>query len=328
MFTRIAFKIVSGLILLLLTSGCPVAEDGAAPPATQLSCRVNADCPPEQVCEGQVCVPSRIMNSDSGRDQSRDPEPDDLGSDNQPADSSQDSSQRSDQAPIPDEGAPDNRPDRAPEPDRTTEPDSSESAPDESDECEGRDDGIFRDSCDEGSDCCNGMCLGNSELGLGFCTIECGVFEDCNPLGLPGGDYFCLSAGADGQLCAPSDFNESCSVADHCLGQVCLLRPGGSGCTWPCITGADCAPDVACGAGGVDLGTGEPSLLRVCTPVNMDCDDETDCLSGTCITPDDGGDGYCSVFCSMSDPDSCVPGMICAVAAAGYDPICVRPGDL
>ena len=215
----------------------------------------------------------------------------------------------------------------APEPDADADEPDLRSEPDV-DECEGRDDGLYKDSCDEASDCCNGLCLGRPDVGLGFCTMGCASYADCNPVGLGGAPFFCTNAGDAGFLCAPSDFDSTCEAPTDCLGQVCLLGAGISSCSWQCATGADCPSGAACGMVGFDDGEGGFFPLRVCTQVGNPCLDFSNCLSGTCLTPDTGGLGYCSTFCSASDADSCPTGFTCAAIEGAGDTLCLRPGDL
>ena len=186
----------------------------------------------------------------------------------------------------------------------------------EPDECEGREDGRFGESCSGASSCCNGLCLGNVDEGEGFCTEPCIVWDDCNPVGRAG-DYFCLTV-ADGRFCAVDDYLDPCSGAAQCSGQLCLLGAGISGCSWFCSSSADCQPGVACGYIGTDAG-----LALACVPIGSTCSVSNNCLSGTCLVDDVTGAGYCSVFCEPSDPQPCPTGFRCETVEPEYPPLCV-----
>ena len=59
----------------------------------------------------------------------------------------------------------------------------------------------------------------------------------------------------------------------------------------------------------MDFGGGD--LRYACAPVGNPCLSQDNCLSQTCITPDTGGLGYCSLFCRRSRID-CPSGWSCS----------------
>jgi hypothetical protein len=348
-------------------AGCASSGDGDG---EQQTCVGDGDCREDHSCRNGVCQPNRGLgvrdagggeeclraddctsgydcinnvctarSADAGLDQGR-------GEDSGEDDRGGRGDVTADRGGREDSGGGDDRGGRedaggADEPDESTgEPDESSGEPDESsgtpdegpDECEGRDDGRFRESCDAASDCCEGLCLGNPEAGFGFCSQRCEGYASCNPIGLPGDDFFCLDAGGSGYLCAPSDYGDPCESTDECLGQVCLAARGVTGCSWFCSVSADCPPGSSCGQIAVSDGAGGVTFVSACAPVGTDCNINrttglNNCLSGTCLTPDTGGlSGYCSVFCNPGDPDACPLGFACA-RIEGVD-VCVRPEDL
>ncbi len=184
--------------------------------------------------------------------------------------------------------------------------------------CEGRDDGAYPEICTGASDCCNGLCLGNPTLGYGICTQECNNWSDCNPPTFVG-EYYCYSGPGVPGLCAVSNWDRPCDAAADCPGEACLRSFTDSTCTWQCETSSDCPNEAICAtvgfAGGLDL--------NVCTTIGETCTVPNDCLSGTCVTDDVTGLGYCTAFCDV-DPAGCPTGYACQFVEVGFPNICVR----
>lgn len=206
--------------------------------------------------------------------------------------------------------------------------DSTGDDPSESDSgaCEGRDNGQLGDSCTGSSDCCNGLCLGNTEVGRGICTERCVTYDDCNPVGLPG-EYHCM-AGVDGSLCVASDYGNVCENATNCVGGRCIKGWGTSSCTFECTSGSQCPAGSGCGTVTIIYSDESTEDVVVCAPVGTNCtvDDLgfTDCVSGMCIT--DGVDdptGFCSLWCNQADSTACPAGFRCAVVEDGVPAVCV-----
>jgi hypothetical protein len=310
---------------------CPSGEvcvDGTCVRASS-RCVDNGDCPDDSTCERGVCTPID-MGADMDVAEVMDEEecfrpsdcPDDFSCTNNVC-----------QDPDADMG------DDLPVTDLPEEPDASDGGdctpgvdcpdePDSADECEGRDDGRLGESCDGASDCCSGLCLGNPEVGAGFCSERCNSYDECNPLGLPD-EFFCYDAGVSGYLCAYSDYRDSCELAEDCLGQICLKGLGTTGCSWQCRTTADCPPNSACGPVFFDDGEGGLFALNSCAPVGTTCEVDVgtglnNCLSGLCLTPDTGGAGFCSMICQSADPNACPFGYACELVDSEFPAVCNR----
>ncbi len=191
------------------------------------------------------------------------------------------------------------------------------------DNCNGNDDGQLGDSCDEASDCCNGLCLGDPNTGQGFCTEMCTAYDDCNPVGF-NLDMWCLDAGADGSLCAFSDYEDACETTSDCVGQICLRSVSDSSCSINCTSGNMCPPGAACGLVPASDGAGGATTIQTCTPIGESCAVANDCLSGTCIGDDETGVAYCSTFCTASDPTACPANYACTLVQGSDVPVCVR----
>lgn len=193
----------------------------------------------------------------------------------------------------------------------------------EEDDCEGRDDGQLGDSCNAANDCCNGLCLGDPSSGQGFCTAQCSSYDDCNPVGFSH-DMLCIDTGTDGSLCAFSDYGDSCESTSDCIGQICLVSAVASSCSLPCNSGTWCPPGSACGFVYADTGSGNPDLIAACAPIGAACAVTSDCLTGTCLTDSETGDGYCSIFCESSDTTSCPNTYTCTPISGSDMPVCIR----
>lgn len=163
--------------------------------------------------------------------------------------------------------------------------------------------GGFDTVCNRADDCCSGLCIPDAVgSSSGFCTDACSGWSDCNPAGRRD-EFACLTVDDGGggiDVCVPSDFEARCDSADDCLGGVCLRTPGESACTWDCSTGADCPDGSACGL--LEFAGGD--VRFVCAPIGNPCLTQDNCLSQTCLTPDGGGLGTCSVLC-RADRDPC-----------------------
>ncbi len=198
----------------------------------------------------------------------------------------------------------------------TSEPDRGfRSLPDA---CEGRDDGAYPEICTGTSDCCNGLCLSNAALGYGICTQDCDDWWDCNPPAFVG-EYYCSNAPGGVGLCAVSNWDRPCDAAADCPGEACLRSFTDSTCTWQCDSSSDCPDEAICAtvgfSGGLDM--------NVCTTIGETCTVPNDCLSGTCVTDDVTGLGYCTAFCDV-DPAGCPEGYACQFVEVGFPNICVR----
>ena len=193
----------------------------------------------------------------------------------------------------------------------------------EPDDCNGNDDGLLGDSCNEASDCCNGLCLGDPASAQGFCTEICNSYADCNPVGF-NHEMWCLDAGEDGSLCAFSDFQQSCDLATDCVGQICLKSTSDSSCSVECSSGDMCPPGTACGLVSANDGAGGASTIQTCTPIGSACAISSDCLSGTCIGDDETGIAYCTAFCSANDATACPTNYNCTLVQGSDVPVCVR----
>ena len=191
------------------------------------------------------------------------------------------------------------------------------------DNCNGNDDGQLGDSCDEASDCCNGLCLGDPSTNQGFCTEMCSTYSDCNPVGF-NLNMWCLDAGADGSLCAFSDYEEPCESTSDCVGQICLVSVSNSSCSINCNSGSMCPPGAACGMVSASDGAGGITTIQTCTPIGESCAVANDCLSGTCIGDDETGVAYCSTFCAANDPNACPSNYACTLVQGSDLPVCVR----
>ena len=267
-------------LLFLLLSACASAGDN-------LECVTQADCASGASCINNRCV--RDTGSDSGGQP--DTAPDTSSSDTEPQDTEPADTTVADTAP--DTEPADTTPDTAPDGADDTAPSDADTTP----AC-----GAFDATCSRASDCCSGFCVPNG-IGAttGFCTDSCNSYADCNPTGRRG-DFSCLpvdDGGALRRVCLPSDFGTRCDASTDCLGGICLRTAAASSCSWECRSGADCPDGTACGL--LDFGGGD--LRYTCAPIGGGCLTQNDCLSQTCLTPDTGGIGYCSLFCRAGGDD-------------------------
>lgn len=166
-------------------------------------------------------------------------------------------------------------------------------------------------TCDVATDCCSTLCVPvgvASEIGV--CTEFCSDYRSCNPAGSLR-DYFCARAGAPDvgtvNVCVVSDWERSCAASSDCQGQACLRSRSDSTCSWECSRSADCPPGSICGPVETSGGT-----LNLCTPIGESCaGPPTDCMSGTCLTDDVTGAGYCTQFCDPGTGKTCPSGWLC-----------------
>ena len=320
----------SALVLFLcagVLASCASTNDDDGGGSGSTLCRTNSDCPVGTWCSETHCVRSRDgleEDSASGEDSLV---ADAGANDTPPADSGGEECLRAGDCPdgfsclnnrcvsaSADTGT------DLPEEDRRPDPAASDLG-----SCEGRGNGQLGDSCTESADCCNGLCLGNEEVGRGYCTERCATFDDCNPVGLPG-DFFCMSFASDGYLCVASDYGQACENGSNCAGARCIKGVGTSACTFECSSGSQCPPGSGCGIVSIIYDGGSYENVVVCAPVGTSCtvtEGFNDCVSGTCITFDDFADnGYCSVFCFPSDPETCPSGFRCETQEGGVS-VCV-----
>lgn len=297
------------VVLPLLLSACATAGNGDD---DALECVTQADCASGASCLNNRCLRNAISDTSSDVPDTADTAPadsdapdtavEDTAADTEAdADSSQD-----------DSGAPDTAVEDSARPD--TEP--SDTGPDTSTADTGADTddvatcGVFDAACARGTDCCSGLCVPNGVgATTGFCSDNCATFSDCNPVGRRG-DFACLpvdDAGALRRVCLPNDFASRCDASTDCLGGICLRTAAASSCAWECRNSADCPDGTACGL--LDFGGGD--LRYTCAPVGNSCLTQNDCLSQTCLTPDTGGLGYCSLFCRTAGSD-CPAGWRCS----------------
>ncbi len=170
--------------------------------------------------------------------------------------------------------------------------------------------GTFDATCDSPDDCCSGLCVPDAVgSSSGFCTDTCSSWSDCNPAGRRD-EFACLTVDDGGSgidVCVPSDYESRCDSVADCLGGICLRTPSESACTWECDSGADCPDGSACGL--LEFAGGD--VRFVCAPIGDPCFTQDNCLSQTCLTPDTGGVGMCSVLC-RADRDPCPSPWRCA----------------
>lgn len=262
-----------GLLTVVALAGCAKAGE-------ELECITRADCPTNASCVNNRC----LRETDAGADTTVDTTPD-TAADTSPADTE-----------LPDTTPADTETDPGADSAEATDTSTSEDA-DIAPVC-----GQFDASCSRGSDCCSGLCIPTA-LGAttGFCTENCAAYGDCNPTGRRG-EFACLpvdDAGATRRVCLPSDFDGRCDSSTDCLGGICLRTASASSCSWECRSSEDCPDGTACGL--LDFGGGD--LRFTCAPVGGPCLTQDNCLSQTCLTPDSGGIGYCSLFCRSGRND-------------------------
>lgn len=271
--------------LAMLLSACATAGN-------ELECITPADC-----AVGASCVNNRCIR-DTGTDASRDTEDRSVTTDTAPEDSG------AIDTGVEDSGAQDSAiVDSSEEIDADTRPEDTDA--EETTTC-----GAFDAACTRATDCCSGLCVPNGVgATTGFCSDNCATFSDCNPVGRRG-EFACLpvdDAGALRRVCLPNDFASRCDASTDCLGGICLRTAAASSCAWECRNSADCPDGTACGL--LDFGGGD--LRYTCAPVGNSCLTQNNCLSQTCLTPDTGGLGYCSLFCREAGSD-CPAGWSCS----------------
>jgi hypothetical protein len=305
----------------VLVGACSVSEDGGRHGST---CYSVSDCPGGYLCLEGLCARQDFGRDTGNRDVARTGDSD---LQNEPDPSIRDLAEETEDVPETSDTVIESEPDTHEDPEAQSDPDLSEDDP-APDECDGRDDGLLGDRCSGADDCCDGLCLGDPESGRGYCTEICEHWDDCNPVGFSG-DFFCLDTGGSDRLCVADDYKSACDVPENCIGEICLKGLGTNGCSYQCIHSDDCPPGSSCGL--TYFGTGEDTFtLWVCAPVGNSCtiDPDTgfnDCLSGTCLTSDSGGGGFCSVFCDAGFPEACPSGYSCDEIDSEFPPVCVRP---
>jgi hypothetical protein len=301
---------------------CPPGQEcdrGACVPRTGLECLTRDDCDDNERCLDNRCVPADVV-TDTGVDDTSDAEGQG-GSDTDAGTPEPDADVATDVAAPQDTVS---TPDTAPEcrslldcprdqfcnsDGRCVPNDVPDAGPgtDTGGTCQPRE-----ASCDVAADCCSTLCV---PLGVGsaagVCTEFCTDYRSCNPAGSLR-DYFCALAGSpDGgtvNVCVVSDWERSCTASSDCLGQACLRSRSDSTCSWQCSRSSDCPPGSVCGPVETSGGT-----LNLCTPIGESCSGPpTDCMSGTCLTDDVTGDGYCSQFCDPGTGKTCPPGWLCS----------------
>ena len=315
------------LLSLVVLAACATSTDGGVGGSSTL-CRSNSDCPVGTWCDHDHCVRARDgVDQDGGSDDADDDGDAGVSADTGTTDNGGEECLRASECPdgfdclnnrcvseTADVGGDHN------EPEVRVDLPESDLGP-----CEGRENGQLGDSCTGAADCCNGLCLGNVEAGRGYCTERCGVYDDCNPVGLPG-DFFCMSFASDGYLCVASDYGQACENATNCAGGRCIKGAGTSACTFECSSGSQCPPGSGCGIVNIIYDDGSYDPVVVCAPVGTSCTVTggfNDCVSGTCITPDEyTNTGFCSVFCNTRDPDACPAGFLCETQEGGVS-VCV-----
>lgn len=320
-----------------LNSECPpnftCCEGGCYPPGSEspaclAACAEDRDCAEGEQCADGRCTP------DVGPDAGPDTDASDVSDDPDTADDvAEDPAE--DVAP---DTTPDTTPDSAPDIEQDTPPDADSDAtedaapdtPPDTDRCEGRDDGQLGERCVAAADCCNGLCFGNADAGLGVCTDVCDSYRDCNPVGGAGTELFCYREPTIGApLCAVSDYGESCFDGGDCIDGRCLVSASSRQCTYRCDSTADCPSGEACGLVNFDVG-GTEAPQWVCTPIGgTPCLPSSDCLSGTCLYDDETGVGYCSTICDADDAAACPSPFVCTElpdGVGGVLPVCVLPG--
>lgn len=297
------------VVLVLLLSACATAGNDEN---DALECVTQADCSTGASCLNNRCLRNAIADTSTDVPDTApaDSGASDTAADEIAADTAADET-AADTAPA-DSGAPDTIVEDSGRPD--TEP--ADTGPDTSPADTGSDTtdvatcGVFDAACARATDCCSGLCVPNGVgATTGFCSDNCATFADCNPVGRRG-EFACLpvdDAGALRRVCLPNDFASRCDASTDCLGGICLRTAAASSCAWECRNGADCPDGTACGL--LDFGGGD--LRYTCAPVGNSCLTQNDCLSQTCLTPDRGGLGYCSLFCREAGSD-CPAGWGCS----------------
>ena len=311
--TRNIRRMLAGVSPYMLLLGVPLLLSACATAGNAnddaLECVTQADCATGASCLNNRCLRNAIADTstdvpdtapaDSG---APDTAVEDTAADTEAdVDSSQDDSGAPDTT-VEDSGSPDTEP-------ADTGPDTSP-ADTGADTTDVATCGAFDAACTRATDCCSGLCVPNGVgATTGFCSDNCATFSDCNPVGRRG-DFACLpvdDAGALRRVCLPNDFASRCDASTDCLGGICLRTAAASSCAWECRNSADCPDGTACGL--LDFGGGD--LRYTCAPVGNSCLTQNDCLSQTCLTPDTGGLGYCSLFCRTAGSD-CPAGWRCS----------------
>ena len=293
-------KTLIGMLTVVALAGCAKAGE-------DLECITPGDCPTNASCVNNRCLRENESRPDTATDAEADTAVDvevdtavDVEADTVPDTAPDTTPPDTD---LPDTASGDTENDAATDTDAASDTEVADT--DVAPAC-----GLFDVSCTRGTDCCSGLCVPTA-LGAttGFCTENCSEYGDCNPAGRRG-DFACLpvdDAGATRRVCLPSDFDGRCDASSDCLGGICLRTASASSCSWECQSAADCPDGTACGL--MDFGGGD--LRYACAPVGNPCLSQDNCLSQTCITPDTGSLGYCSLFCRSSRTD-CPSGWRCS----------------
>lgn len=282
-------------------------------PQGQLECVTPDDCAPDQDCVNNRCLDGDLDGGapDAGADVATDPDPADV-----------------DVSDVTPDGTPDGNADAEPDTADTVEcvfngdcpggelcvdgvcrPPSTDAGTDAEPDvatC-----GAYLDECSAASQCCSDLCVPDfAGAASGFCTQDCSSWGACNPTGTDG-SRACLpvdDGGATRNVCVGSDWDRDCASAGACLAGICLRTASTSSCSWTCDAAADCPDGAACGL----VGFAGDVVQQVCTPIGNPCISEAQCLSGTCLTDDGGGLGYCSTFCDPRGTADCPAGFACS----------------
>ncbi|MEQ9499224.1 MAG: hypothetical protein RIT81_20240 [Deltaproteobacteria bacterium] len=184
-------------------------------------------------------------------------------------------------------------------------------------------------ACARGSECASTYCVGDAASMSGRCTIPCTQDLDCTRPDtceeVPGAGFFCASVNAGlptGAICP--------NGAPDCAGGICIARPSADPfCSERCSPLPACPPNFVCQPLPDGMGGAEP----VCIPgtgggFGSSCTRAADCQTSLCVGVAGSATGVCTTFC---DQIPCPTGYTCAAVddgAGGVVQICAPAGSV
>jgi hypothetical protein len=172
--------------------------------------------------------------------------------------------------------------------------------------------GAIGAACRQAPDCLDGLCLSSESLPGGYCSKTCGAGVLVQGDGCPAGAA-CTAVNEASAVCMALCGGIRGPCRD---GYVCAPSGRDSVCQARCVNDRSCRPGFGCNklTGVCEVGLREPG------PIGAPCLQDSQCLSGTCMTETATNGawsgGYCVRACSATEEDQPCPGNdgVCAVA--------------